>query len=545
MLSVLFLRGGRAIRCRPRHTPVKLFTVMAATKRKAAAVDISRAKANGDVLPPLKRKVLLRKVSTTAATVNSDVNVDIFGASNAVRASPYASASGDVRQAQLGRSESPLSDVPDVIEQPKKKGRAGAEKRIQNAQEEVSVATDTTSTAAPKKTGRGRRSKQPDVETVRPSTAAQTAKKSATKKSAEYDMGDPEADGGEEADENEVKAALIRPPPVNSDYLPLPWKGRLGYACLNTYLRQSYPPVFSSRTCRIQSILEHRHPLQDPTKPEHPVKNRPDRSKPVDVELGKRYLEAICLANVRDIAKMIRWNDRYHIRFLRLSSEMFPFASHPEYGYRLAPFAAKALAEAGQVIAHCGHRVTTHPGQFTQLGSPRKQVIDNAVRDLSYHDEMLTLLRLPEQQDKDAVMILHMGGIFEGKQETIARFKQNYAGLPQSVKNRLVLENDDMGWSVHGNFVNRPSQYEPKLTLSSQTFFQCARSSTSLSSSTFTTTTSSSTPPSSAKAQRILLTYSRVSRQRGRERGLNKKCTTQSRHQAPSRRSSGANIVRG
>jgi hypothetical protein len=43
--------------------------------------------------------------------------------------------------------------------------------------------------------------------------------------------GNPEADGvdGEEGDEVELKEALARPPPVNSEYLPLPWKGRLGY----------------------------------------------------------------------------------------------------------------------------------------------------------------------------------------------------------------------------------------------------------------------------------------------------------------------------
>ena len=40
---------------------------------------------------------------------------------------------------------------------------------------------------------------------------------------------DPDDDGLEEADEEEIQAALSRPPPVNSDYLPLPWKGRIGY----------------------------------------------------------------------------------------------------------------------------------------------------------------------------------------------------------------------------------------------------------------------------------------------------------------------------
>lgn len=207
--------------------------------------------------------------------------------------------------------------------------------------------------------------------------------------------------------------------------------------------------MFSSRTCRIASILDHRHPLKDPSQPEHATKNRPDKDQPADVARGMRYVQELGLANARDIAKMIRWNDKYGIKFMRLSSEMFPFASHDEYGYKLEPFAAETLREVGKVIAELGHRVTTHPGQFTQLGSPRQQVIDNAIRDLEYHDEMLSLLKLPPQQDRDAVMILHLGGAYGDKPAAISRFKENYAKLSQSVKKRLVLENDDVVWSVH------------------------------------------------------------------------------------------------
>ncbi|KAI9875611.1 MAG: hypothetical protein M1830_008209 [Pleopsidium flavum] len=227
---------------------------------------------------------------------------------------------------------------------------------------------------------------------------------------------DPEADGEEEADEEEIQAALSRPPPVNSDYLPLPWKGRLGY---------------------------------DPSQPPHATKNRPDRDEPADVARGQAYVESIGLANAMDVAKMLRWNDRYGIKFMRLSSEMFPFASHEVYGYKLAPFASEVLAEAGKVAAELGHRLTTHPGQFTQLGSPRKEVIKNALRDLDYHAELLSLLKMPPQQNRDAVMILHMGGVFGDKAATLDRFRENYKNLPQGVKGRLVLENDDVSWSVH------------------------------------------------------------------------------------------------
>lgn len=246
-----------------------------------------------------------------------------------------------------------------------------------------------------------------------------------------------------------VERGAGRPPPVNSSYLPLPWTGRLGYACLNTYLRSAKIPVFSSRTCRIASIIDHRHPLTDETQPEHQTKNRPDKSKKARLELGQKFVQDLGLANARDIVKMLRWNDRYSIKFMRLSSEMFPFASHLEHGYKLAPFAGEVLAQAGRVAAELGHRLTVHPGQFTQLGSPRQEVITASVRDLEYHDEMLSLLRLPEQQNRDAVMILHMGGVYGDKAATLGRFRQNYAKLSPSVKARLVLENDDVSWSVH------------------------------------------------------------------------------------------------
>ncbi|KAF7185227.1 UV-damage endonuclease [Pseudocercospora fuligena] len=426
----------------------QLRAVMAPTKRKRSA-DPSKALLSTEAAPPPppKRRASSRAIATAAHT-NPDQNSDVLDAPNALRASPDSDVNenivpGPVKSEANSRPESPLSHAPAVVEPPVKKARGKKAKAVK-AEEIPQDAENTAESSKPAKKGRG---KKAATENEPASVEDAPAKKQ--KKASNDEPGDPEGEGDEEADEEEVKEALARPPPVNSEYLPLPWKGRLGYACLNTYLRNSNPPVFQSRTCRIQSILEHRHPLQDPSQPEHPTKNRPDRNKPADVALGQKYVEELCLANVRDIAKMIRWNDRYHIKFLRLSSEMFPFASHPEYGYSLAPFASEALAEAGKVIAQHGHRVTTHPGQFTQLGSPRRSVIDNAIRDLAYHDELLTLLKLPEQDNKDAVMILHMGGVFEGKEETLQRFREEYVKLPHSIKNRLVLENDDVSWTVH------------------------------------------------------------------------------------------------
>lgn len=75
------------------------------------------------------------------------------------------------------------------------------------------------------------------------------------------------------------------------------------------------------------------------------------------------FVRELSLANVRDIVKMVRWNDKYNIKFMQLSSGMCPFASHAMHGYKLESFASGPLAEAGKVIAELGHRVITHPGQ--------------------------------------------------------------------------------------------------------------------------------------------------------------------------------------
>lgn len=192
--------------------------------------------------------------------------------------------------------------------------------------------------------------------------------------------------------------------------------GELGYACLNTVLRWQDPPIFSSRTARIKTMDEQ----------------------------GPEYIKELGRLNARDIIPMILWNEQNHIKFMRLSSEVFPFASHEKYGYSLK-YAEKELRAAGDLAKKLGHRLTMHPGQFTQLGSNRPEVIEASIRDLTSHCEMLDLMGM----GKDSVMIIHGGGTFGDREATLDRMRETYTTrLSQNIKDRLVLENDEMGWSA-------------------------------------------------------------------------------------------------
>ncbi|KAL7413614.1 UV-endonuclease UvdE-domain-containing protein, partial [Mrakia frigida] len=201
------------------------------------------------------------------------------------------------------------------------------------------------------------------------------------------------------------------------------FKGRLGYACLNSLLRGRKPAklsVFTSRTMRLATF---------------------------ESETGQQKLHDLTEQNTKDLCEILQWNADNNIFLFRLSSEMFPFASHPVHGYSLStlPKAMANLAEAGRIAKKYSMRITAHPGQWTQLASPRQKVIDSAIKELVYHCEMMDAMSC----GKDSIMVIHMGGVYDDKEATLERFKENYVKLvPEHVKARLVLENDEICYNV-------------------------------------------------------------------------------------------------
>ncbi|CED83839.1 Xylose isomerase-like, TIM barrel domain [Phaffia rhodozyma] len=215
------------------------------------------------------------------------------------------------------------------------------------------------------------------------------------------------------------KEIVIHDVPV-VEKLPTTFKGRLGYACLNSLLRNAKPPIFCSRTLRLKGFLN---------------------------DNGMNRLVELTTQNTKDLITILEWNAKNGIRLFRLSSEMFPFASHKEHGYNIRetlPEAMKNMAEAGRIAKEHDMRITVHPGQWTQLASPTASVVENALLELDYQCDMLESMGI----GKDGVMIIHMGGMYGDKQATLERFRENYPRCSEKVKQRLVLENDEICYSA-------------------------------------------------------------------------------------------------
>lgn len=148
--------------------------------------------------------------------------------------------------------------------------------------------------------------------------------------------------------------------------------------------------------------------------------------------------------NLNVLNNMIDYNIQNNIKLFRISSDIIPFGSHSINTLKWEKEFANELKEIGDKANNYGMRLSMHPGQYTVLNSPDKGVVERAVKDLEYHTKFLDSLGL----NKEHKIILHIGGIYNEKDEAIKRFKIEYNKLHQNIKDRLVIENDDRQYNI-------------------------------------------------------------------------------------------------
>jgi UV DNA damage endonuclease len=157
---------------------------------------------------------------------------------------------------------------------------------------------------------------------------------------------------------------------------------------------------------------------------------------------GVKYASALSLLNVQDLERIIDWNEANDIKFYRMSSDIFPWAS--EHGIDNLPDydqICEVLKRCGDKATAYGQRLTTHPGPFNKLTSPREQVVLNTIKDLEIHGQLFDLMGLP--RTPYAKINIHVGAHYNDKSLALGNFCRNFDRLSDSVQRRLTVENDD------------------------------------------------------------------------------------------------------
>jgi UV DNA damage endonuclease len=194
---------------------------------------------------------------------------------------------------------------------------------------------------------------------------------------------------------------------------------QLGYACLNTTLRNESPSIYTGRVLSASRFT---------------------------LERASR----LALANVKDLYEILRWNESHGIGVFRIGSDVFPRREETFYDLNRLPDIEEILfhlRRAGNFAARHGHRLSMHPSQQVALASTSTATVSNSLRTIESHSLFLDLLN-PELR---TIINIHVGGTYGDDFAAVGeRFADIFLRLSPAARGRLVLENDDRsaGWSV-------------------------------------------------------------------------------------------------
>ncbi len=187
---------------------------------------------------------------------------------------------------------------------------------------------------------------------------------------------------------------------------------RFGYACINMTLAKD--GVTTNRGCIRKTFLEK----------------------------GVSHASKLALQNCQDLLKIIEWNRENEVQVFRMTSCLFPW--HTEYKLEDLPEWSEiqeVLKTSGKTALDAGQRLSFHPGPHNVLSSPRPEVVANSVRDLQAHSDIMDAMGLP--RSPGAKINVHVGGAYGEHDRALERLCRTLEELPEGVRTRLTLENDD------------------------------------------------------------------------------------------------------
>ena len=184
---------------------------------------------------------------------------------------------------------------------------------------------------------------------------------------------------------------------------------RIGYPCVNETL-----PCSAARTFRLASYTP------------------------------ERLIETVT-ANLTCLRQILEWNAEHGLLFFRMGSDIVPFGSHEVNTYPWQEHFKADFQALGDFIKSRNMRISFHPDQFVVLNSPDSNIVRKSVSELIYQGSMLDLMGL----DSTAKLQIHAGGAYGDKGSALARWVDTFHQLlPEAVKRRLVVENDDRLYSL-------------------------------------------------------------------------------------------------
>lgn len=164
-------------------------------------------------------------------------------------------------------------------------------------------------------------------------------------------------------------------------------------------------------------------------------------------------LSEIIINNFNTAEKIVRHCKENKIQGYRLSSDLCPVIKHPDVMLALEDLPNyneinKSIKDLSLAIKETEIRVSAHPSEYITLTSDDDVKVQHSLIDLELHAEIFDRLELSKSYYNPLNIHIRKEGDAKDLSDT---FIKNFERLSESVKSRLVLENNDTGntWTVN------------------------------------------------------------------------------------------------
>lgn len=152
-------------------------------------------------------------------------------------------------------------------------------------------------------------------------------------------------------------------------------------------------------------------------------------------------IKGVYLHNVKKTLEIMPQITSSGIKLFRLSSNLLPLYDQVPKECWDNPEIKGALSSLGQYVKSNNMRICVHPGQFCVLSSDSDAVVAKSFEELSIHGWLFDQMGL----DRSTRYAINIHG---GKSDRISRLIDQIKTLPDNVRKRLTLENDETAYSV-------------------------------------------------------------------------------------------------
>jgi UV DNA damage endonuclease len=150
--------------------------------------------------------------------------------------------------------------------------------------------------------------------------------------------------------------------------------------------------------------------------------------------------------SLEHVSEILDYLRKERLDMYRLSSDLAPYATHPDMPqfHNMVAESDAELRAFGTKAREYDIRLSFHPSQYVLLNSPDEKLTQKSIWDFASQAEMLDRMGC----DDEAVLVTHVGGVYDDKDASRARWIEGWEKCPDFVKRRLVLENDDIRFSA-------------------------------------------------------------------------------------------------